>query len=797
MTQRPLPVPWRKSPRNSLSLDAGSTSQNAKKKKVLDPWIILEHLCSTTDSKVREYCVQQLYEVNNWEDVDYFLPQLCSILLSLDWNLSHSLRLFVLRKCIDSLHFSLRTYWFLHACSEYCRKDQKIKCEKLWQQVEITVVNSALPRSVLENHPLSPKNTKPPMGSTNASSNGMEQSGMQKQTRSTAYAEQERHLLQPSPSYTPSLNNQVNDPEINVLSLTPEIPKEGCSTAKTSEKKDENQIATTEQQLGKNKSDYEELKQEDRDAFLYKQRRCAFFNAQLDLVHFLEGVAGALKPHKPAFRREVLRKNLEHANSVLPSGLYFPIGLRSSERHSSILRIIPESNVVLDSKDKVPFLFHVEVRINDYPRFSNRICDQLQDSNLLFPSRSMVEENAHVTESKGMPESPSRKLHASPRSIPLLMASNSGEEALSNSVVMGSPALSPQTAMIKEKEMERDREMGKKMKKIIISEEATGQRQKKRERIKSAKNRNKVSIKKWKRKIKSPFPTPWQETVQKYQRQSALYPHVGKKRWMAEGLIFKAGDDLRQEALAMQFICLFQSIFEDANLPIKLSPFTIQVTSPFSGFVEVVKNSVSLSNLKMKVDGYTTLAAFWEDYFGPRSSKGYKIAIRNFVESLAGYSLVCYFLQVKDRHNGNILLDSSGRICHIDYGFMLSNSPGGNMGFESSPFKFQEDFITLLGGEEQESEHYSYFQLLMIRGFLEARKHVRKFCLLARIMFRGSHMGCFVNGEQTILDLRDRFLPDASHDQVITKVMDLIEESSCNWRTTQYDSLQRITNGIL
>jgi len=796
MSQRPLPVPWRKSPRNSLSPDIGSSFENTKK-KVLDPWIILEHLFSG-DSKVREYCVQQLYEINNWEDLDYFLPQLCSIILSIDWRLSHSLRLFLLRKCIDSLHFSLRTYWFLHACSEYCKNDQKLKCEKLWQQVEITVVNSALPRSVLENHPLSPQNMPPVIGSsTKLSSNEMDQRGMQKQKKSSSDAEQQRHLLQPSPSWTPSLNNQVNDPEINVLSLTPEIPKEDCSTAKSNEWKDENQIAATEQQFGNNKH-YEELKKEDRDVFLYKQRRCAFFNAQLDLVHFLEGVAGALKPHKPEFRREVLRKNLEHANSVLPSGLYFPIGLRSSKPHSSILRIIPESNVVLDSNDKVPFLFHYEVRINDYPRFSNRISGQLQDEcNPQLQSRPIVEENAHMAESKGMSESPLAKRHASPRSIPLLMASNSSDDAVSNSLVMGSPALSPQSAQIKEKELERDREMGKKMKKIIISEKAIGQRKKKRERIKSAKKRSKVSFKMWKRKIKSPFPVPWQETVQKYQQQSVLYPNVGKKGWMAEGLIFKAGDDLRQEALAMQFICLFQSIFEDANLPIKLSPFTIQVTSPFSGFVEVVKNSVSLSNLKMKVDGYTTLAAFWEDYFGPRSSKGYTIAIRNFVESLAGYSLVCYFLQLKDRHNGNILLDSTGRICHIDYGFMLSNSPGGNMGFESSPFKFQEDFITLLGGEEQESEHYSYFQLLMIRGFLEARKHVRKFCLLARIMFRGSHMGCFVNGEQTILDLRDRFLPDASHDQVITKVMELIEESSCNWRTTQYDNLQRITNGIL
>merc|ERR1719228_1202856 len=113
------------------------------------------------------------------------------------------------------------------------------------------------------------------------------------------------------------------------------------------------------------------------------------------------------------------------------------------------------------------------------------------------------------------------------------------------------------------------------------------------------------------------------------------------------------------------------------------------------------------------------------------------------------------------------------------------------MGFESAPFKFQEDFITLLGGEESNDKHCTYFQSLMIRGFLESRKHVDKFCVLARIMYRGSHMACFVNGEQTIVDLRDRFFPKATQGQVIKKVMDLIEESSCNWRTAQYDNLQR------
>ncbi|KFG36027.1 phosphatidylinositol 4-kinase [Toxoplasma gondii MAS] len=214
-----------------------------------------------------------------------------------------------------------------------------------------------------------------------------------------------------------------------------------------------------------------------------------------------------------------------------------------------------------------------------------------------------------------------------------------------------------------------------------------------------------------------------------------------------------------------------------------------------AGVMEFVPDTCSVDVLK-KRHNTDSIARVFDALFADNPFEAKKVARQeNFIESHAAYSLVSYFLQVKDRHNGNLLLDAEGHLIHIDYGYLLSNSPG-NINFETSPFKLTQEFLDVMDGET--SDNYEYFRTLIIRGFLEARKHADRIILLVEMMLSATKMPCFSGGPQYTLDaLRERFMIGLPEDTCIERIVDLIETSINNFRTVQYDNFQRITNGIL
>ena len=70
---------------------------------------------------------------------------------------------------------------------------------------------------------------------------------------------------------------------------------------------------------------------------------------------------------------------------------------------------------------------------------------------------------------------------------------------------------------------------------------------------------------------------------------------------------------------------------------------------------------------------------------------------------------------VQDRHNSNILLTGEGHLVHIDFGFMLSNSPGG-VNFEAAPFKLTRELLEVMdsNSEGRSSEMFDYFKVPLL-----------------------------------------------------------------------------------
>ena len=664
----------------------------------------------------------------------FYLPQLCMFFNYKEYY--SSLESYLLDRCVDQIKFSLQITWLLNSFIEDDYSEIKLDIyESLLQRIEETLVNG-------ERNTIKVFNQYDRMNSQNSDEN--------------------------------NINNRIN------------------------------KIIFKERKNSNNS---------EMEPFLVKQCRLSYFDMCIDFYSSLKYMCEDLKNYdkENGDRKNKLKRCIEDFNLKLseqrinneeflknyPSffGIILPFNDTSSIDDidsNFIVRLIPEECFCFSTKARVPTKICAEcITVKD-----------LQNSELLNTKKKKYSSNTKIRRTNGLidknisgrlyPRSSLKRKTEITSNINNFSSNNISKEIKFDQILQrGSETI----FSIKEEDVEQE-DLQKEKLKQFLAETNKLETQKGKKDINKENKNDKFDINNFEilpditEELKNVFGKPMNILQEEIKQNS---PYKNFKSYKLINFIAKADDDLRQELLAMQLIKFFDKIFKKENIQLKLHPYEILITSSSSGLLEFLQNTCSIDGIKKKmVIDSKSLYLFYKKYF----KENFEEAQINFTRSLAAYSLICYYLKIKDRHNGNILIDMYGNIIHIDFGFILGISPGG-INFENAPFKLTKEYVEIMGGID--SLYYQMYKDLMVKGMIICKKYVDDIINIAEIMSKGSKIPCFFkkNIDEIFKSFRERFYADKKDEEFIKIVDDMIYASYDNFRTNQYDNFQKLTNGII
>lgn len=243
-------------------------------------------------------------------------------------------------------------------------------------------------------------------------------------------------------------------------------------------------------------------------------------------------------------------------------------------------------------------------------------------------------------------------------------------------------------------------------------------------------------------------------------------------------VLFKFGDDLRQDALTLQMFAIMDRLWKREGLDLKMSLYKCLPTGPSMGMIEVVPEAETTARIQKEAGGimgafkqtplfnwlksYNTEAAMLDD------------ATENFTRSCAAYCVATYVIGVGDRHNDNIMVTKSGKLFHIDFAHFLGNIiKFGVYKRERAPFVLTPEFAYVMGGEK--STGFAHFKALACNIYNKLRKHSSTFISLFELMlFAGLSQ---LSSYDDIAYLKKSLLTGTSETDAFDNFGKLIDES--------------------
>jgi phosphatidylinositol 3-kinase len=222
------------------------------------------------------------------------------------------------------------------------------------------------------------------------------------------------------------------------------------------------------------------------------------------------------------------------------------------------------------------------------------------------------------------------------------------------------------------------------------------------------------------------------------------------------------------------------NLLKQVNLDFKFTAYQVLAFSKDDGMLEFVKDSFTIQDILQTnnnriEDFLKKLATKKEGNQEIFDEEKFEEILDTYIRSCAGYCTVTYLMAVGDRHLENLMIDSFGRMFHIDFGFLFGKNPPAKQ-FGQAPIRICKEMIDAMGGNTH--PHYENFKKKCVESFLYLRNYQSLILNLFHLMI---HAGIkdlpFSEHEKLLSSMRDKFMPTKSNIEAEKEFLSIIKES--------------------